>query len=182
MSRRCIRKGEMMIYIDIDGVVADTHGLACDIAGGIWGIDVTPAQITSWNPGIGGIEMGTVIEKVANDPRLNKYIKPVEDAVYYIEEILVDYDAKLLTARPAMSKTDMWVAEHFGWPVEVIYCADKAQCADPGDILIDDDPSQCRAWQQAGGRALLFDQPWNRDAEGLTRCVGWGEVLQELGL
>lgn len=169
-----------MIYIDVDGVVADTPSFACDIAGGIWDIAVTPAQIVSWNPGIGGIEMGTVIEKIANDPRLNKYVKPIKDAVYSVEEILIDHNAKFLTARPASSKTEMWVAEQFCERIEVIYCAEKRQYATDGSVLIDDNPAVCRDWERAGGRALLFDQPWNQDAEGLTRCVGWDEVLQEL--
>lgn len=51
------------------------------------------------------------------------------------------------------------------------------------DCLIDDKPSNCLAFAQARGygRALMFDQPWNRqNLLGVKRVKSWEDILNEL--
>lgn len=36
------------------------------------------------------------------------------------------------------------------------------RCADPSTILVDDSPERVAAWRSAGGKAVLWYQPWNR--------------------
>jgi 5'(3')-deoxyribonucleotidase len=48
------------------------------------------------------------------------------------------------------------------------------------DVLIDDRPEHCASFP---GRAILFDQPWNRRAAlpaNGVRCVGYAETLAEI--
>jgi 5'(3')-deoxyribonucleotidase len=55
-----------------------------------------------------------------------------------------------------------WVADH--WPAlreRTILCRAKWALAGPGRVLVDDADHNCRAWQQAGGTAVLFPRPWN---------------------
>lgn len=62
-----------------------------------------------------------------------------------------------------------WLADRFGDGFEAFaitpqkYIAAKANA-----ILIDDDRRNCRQFAAAGGNFVLFDQPWNRSADGET--------------
>jgi len=51
------------------------------------------------------------------------------------------------------------------------------------DILIDDYTGHVNAFGVTGRKAILFDQPWNRNDKLhplVTRCCGWSEVLETI--
>jgi hypothetical protein len=90
----------------------------------------------------------------------------------------------IITGLP-VSKTEVardaklaWVARHLGEDVPVITCwsRDKpAHMKAPGDILVDDRPSNVNDWAAAGGRALLWDGPGpilSRITEIMLRASG----------
>lgn len=69
-----------------------------------------------------------------------------------------------------------WLREHFGIsPGHVLVVPGKQKCRVRADVFIDDRPETIRSWALRGGRALLFDQPYNRGpaAERLERLCGW---------
>ena len=57
-----------------------------------------------------------------------------------------------------------WMNEHLGrgGPFRrYLIGPEKAACAGPGKVLIDDRRKLCGDFMEAGGRALLFPRPWN---------------------
>ncbi len=55
-----------------------------------------------------------------------------------------------------------WIYEHFGRTTEdYVITPSKHLLAQPNRLLIDDDGKNTKAWTKAGGRAILFPQPWN---------------------
>lgn len=174
----------MTIFIDVDGVVAETVEFACAIAS-LFGVEVTADMITCQNPVIDGFDMGALITRVANDPRLNRYIE--RDRKALIETIDAYLPVCFLTARPASSKTGDYLMEHVNVrPLKVIYTTEKwREAKQPGDVLIDDNLEQCIAWAATGHKALLLDRPWNQAEElsaGVVRCANWIAVRRELGI
>lgn len=45
------------------------------------------------------------------------------------------------------------------------------------DVLLDDAPHNIRSHQEAGEPVIIFDQPWNREVEGL-RAYNWPDVVR----
>ena len=177
----------MTIYFDVDGVLANTPQYACDWAGWLYDVEMTPDMLTSIDPDVDGIAMGELITQVANDPRLNQYIKPIKGARGGACWIEAHHKVCFITARPMSSNTGDWLMEHFNVrPIRVIYTDEKwREAKRPNDVLIDDNLEQCIAWAATGHKAILFDQPWNQAEElpaGVVRCKGWNAVRRELGL
>jgi 5'(3')-deoxyribonucleotidase len=55
---------------------------------------------------------------------------------------------------------------------DIVLCGDKALVE--YDVLIDDAPKYLR--QVGNRRAIVFDQPWNRQLKGFVRAEGWWQV------
>lgn len=64
----------------------------------------------------------------------------------------------------------LWLQDRFGkdfrrW----ILTPDKSHLAAADRLLIDDHPSNCSSFEQAGGKALLWPMPWNGLCCGIRR-------------
>jgi 5'(3')-deoxyribonucleotidase len=69
----------------------------------------------------------------------------------------------------------IWVRENFPELLDGMFiCCQKERLATPDRVLIDDNPEGVRAFQQAGGRGILFPQPWNTPRDKIDwqdRCA-----------
>ena len=59
-----------------------------------------------------------------------------------------------------------WLKNTLGESSKRLICVDAAEdkarfCTSQNDVLVDDLPSNCRAWQAAGGTAILWGRNWN---------------------
>lgn len=72
------------------------------------------------------------------------------------------------TARAIIGKT-RWLARFDANDLPLFTGRDKTVLANPGAVLVDDLPANCRAFIGAGGDALLVDRPWNRSCLDLQR-------------
>lgn len=54
-----------------------------------------------------------------------------------------------------------WCDAHVPKDIELIICKSKSLLAAPTRLLIDDGDHNVGPWVQAGGRGVLFPQPWN---------------------
>jgi uncharacterized HAD superfamily protein len=53
----------------------------------------------------------------------------------------------------------------------------KAAYAKDFDFIIDDSPYQCKAINEAGGKAIIYDQPWNKNVpKEIIRAYNWRHV------
>lgn len=70
-------------------------------------------------------------------------------------------------------QTHQWLNNHGLQPDAVHFTRDKHTI--PFDVLIDDHPDNICDVRQAGRRAIVFDQPYNRHVEG-ERAATWQDV------
>lgn len=156
----------MIIYLDMDDVVADWMTAARDIVNRNWNYgERIPDE--DWN-------------KVKAKSRFYRDlpIKPgAHDLVNYCRDLKAEGridDLRFLTALPhdhsvpfaAWDKV-LWAMERFE-RIPVLfgpYSYDKYKHCQPGDILIDDRHSNCHEWRAAGGLAHEYRtweecQPW----------------------
>ena len=143
------------LYLDMDGVVSDFDGYAEPIVG-----FRTPGGVRYDQEGW---------EKISANPRVYRDLPEMTDADRLVEEVQQiardnNMDVRFLTAIPRQNdvpwafhdKTE-WIRER--WPnIPVFfgpYSHDKHVHCQPGDILIDDRPSNIDEWNAAGGHGIL---------------------------
>jgi hypothetical protein len=148
----------MRIFLDMDDVVADWHTAAQNFLKIRWNKEGDRIPQQDWNR----IKMSS---RFYRDLPLKEN---AHDLVQYCRKAVDDGNADSLAFLSALPRNnDMpwapqdkvwWAHEHFeGIPVFLgPYSSDKWQHCTPGDILIDDRPSNCEEWIKAGGLAHIY--------------------------
>jgi 5'(3')-deoxyribonucleotidase len=142
------------IYLDMDGVVADFDSYVSILLGRKIGWDSTQdLSDEEW-------------ERLASVDRLYYQFPLMPDAtklVAYVKSLSTRFHVGFLTAVPRRStipsaKDDKqaWVDKYFpGMKMDIgPYSHHKQKWCKPGDILIDDRPSNILEWSAAGGVAI----------------------------
>lgn len=159
------------LFIDMDGVLIDFFTAALRTHG-----RHDFADLSRWPPGeweianVIGISIDDFWAKIDADPHwwgnLNAYewFSPLLSLV----ESHVGDNWRLLStpSRHHHSAAGKWL-----WVDMIIgnqhdrltLTKEKALLAGPGRVLIDDSDKNCEEWEAAGGRAILFPQPWNKN-------------------
>lgn len=182
-----------IVYIDVDGVVADlmTPWLAWYNLN--WDDDLTRNEITTWNfHDHVKSECGIRIYEYLSDPAIYDEVSVIPgalSAVKAIEEFISPVGGKVVfvtSTRPAQAYRKFeWLAYH-GFLSDTsiksqrryIEMHDKS-LLDPGElpdqnILIDDGPDNVLGFK---GHSIVFDQPWNRDVpKTIHRRYGWNPL------
>lgn len=139
------------LFLDLDGVLADFDSHAVQVLG------LEPAAT---HPKDFWAAVGRARDFWENIPPFA-----------YLEEFwtaLADYRPIILTGLPATKRDAAerakraWVARHLGPDVPVICCWTREKplhMRAPGDILVDDRPSNINEWNAAGGVGFVFDGP-----------------------
>lgn len=69
-------------------------------------------------------------------------------------------------ARWSASGKIKWLRTHLNDTYnDYIFLTDKTVLAGPGRVLVDDNERSCVAFREAGGKAVIFPQPWNGAAK-----------------
>lgn len=157
---------KMILGIDIDGVLADIHIIACEQGRIRYGVCVEPSDIVCWNhvvrPGLG---FSKLVYDVLDQPEVVRRLPVVPGALAGMAEVMgiareLDVEVCIITTRPdsLIEASTAWVHEHFG-PLDVIVTPDKAKYC---DLLIDDYPVNIEAMWKADKEGILYDRPWNQ--------------------
>ena len=162
----------MIIYLDMDDVVADWMTAARDIVNRNWNYgEQIPDE--DWN-------------KVRAKSRFYRDLPIKEgahDLVNFCRDAVADGradDVRFLTALPhnddmpyAAYDKVLWATERFE-RIPVLfgpYSYDKYKHCQPGDILIDDRTSNCEEWITAGGHAHIY-RTWKACDHWLKERLG----------
>lgn len=144
------------IYLDMDGVVADFNQYVKQILN-------TDKISHNWPP--------EEWRKISNNPRLYRDLDKTPEAdklVKFCQLVCQEknWDLLFLTAVPknndipwAYYDKIIWAQKHFP-KIPVLFgphSHDKWWHCQPGDILIDDRPSNCEEWKKAGGYSILHE-------------------------
>jgi len=159
----------MIIYLDMDDVVADWHAQAQKIIKMRWNKDGERIPQKQWDkikdelrfyrdlPVMAGArELVDTCERAVYDGRA--------DTVRFLTALPHDY------SMPFAAQDKVWWANDYfpGIPVTFgPFSHDKWRHCKPGDILIDDRNSNCHEWISAGGRAHIY--------KGWEGCKPWLE-------
>jgi hypothetical protein len=157
----------MIIYLDMDDVVADWHTAAQEFLRMRWHKENERIPQEDWDK----IKMNShFYRELPLKENAHDLVQFCRDTV---SNGLAD-ELRFLSALPrnndmtwAVWDKVLWAQEHFeGIPVFLgPYSYDKWKHCKPGDILIDDRTSNCEEWIEAGGHAHIYRtwegcRPW----------------------
>jgi 5'(3')-deoxyribonucleotidase len=163
--------------IDCDGVLADFLSAA------LQGLSVKPSEIKTWElfNELSPDESRECKARMNSPYFWGHAIKPYETALGFGDRLqALGYERIVILTSPwslkLISSRMDWLNEHFGSQFDaIIFDSKKSQYR--GDLFIDDKVSNVIEWkfQNPDGVALLFDQPYNREAN-LPRLMGWDNL------
>lgn len=149
----------MIIYLDLDGVLADFDKRADQLLGPEHTYLATKED---WD----------ILRQKDPEFFLNLDLMPSARELWkYVKELVEgsSHDLKILTALPfradwpeVKDHKRKWVRKHFCKDIEVLFgpfSRDKQKHCKPGDILIDDREDNINAWNEAGGIGVLYKDP-----------------------
>jgi 5'(3')-deoxyribonucleotidase len=166
-------KQKPVLYLDMDGVLADFNTAAKQILGASDKEEARAAQTGRWPDS----EWRKLLEHpnfYLDLPKMPLADELVELAVRFRDNL--DFEVRILTAIP--SGNDMpeafhdkidWMDKHYGQHGFRVhfgpYSHDKAKhCQSSEDILVDDRTSNCEEWRRAGGIAIQVKEQEYRKA------------------
>ena len=170
---------KLTILMDMDGVLADfmTSAITAHGKEHLCSHD----DVTSWNWFLEQWEMdpSDFWEPIDADPRFWLDLKPypwIDDLNKVLRLGLAGRNwEKLYCTTPSanhasLSGKHQWLENQFlsgDGDEDLITIHDKSRLAGPNVILIDDREENVDRFRKAGGRAILFPQPWNRSWDDL---------------
>lgn len=114
-------------------------------------------------------------------PQILNMMSPEQDAVNVLTKLSNEYDINIITARDTavIDITTEWI-DKWGIPYDNIYfnSGDKVdKCKELDAIMmIEDNPHNVKALNDAGVNTLLFDRPYNRRYNDSVRVTNWNEI------
>lgn len=172
----------MRILLDMDGVLADFVGGAARLVG------FDPALVTTWEfySSVGETE-DSFWKKVSRaGPVFWENLEEYPWAANLITACNITAPTIILSApsKHRLCKEDSvigkvrWMSNRWGNEFDDYYLGTKKEfCASPDSVLIDDNDTNCDRFIQAGGRAIIFPQPWNSGRD-IPDKVGY--VMEQL--
>ena len=188
----------MKIGIDVDNVVADLNRGFCEFynrggSGEICSEDFKGYYLYTFLP-LGRSEELSLWDEY-HDSELFDEMPTVEFSKEILNILKSQHELSFITARHPnwKNKTSSFFRKHFpGDDFKIIYSGevygdheskDKI-CGDLGiNILIEDHPTKCIEYANAGIKILLLEKPWNRDCqehENIIRVKDWNEILERI--
>ncbi|MGI6656464.1 MAG: 5' nucleotidase, NT5C type [Desulfobulbus sp.] len=177
------------IGFDFDGVVADTVEAFLRIACVQHAIcDLRPEDITSFSVEESVDMNAALIESIFNrilHDSVGTGLLPMPGAVEVISALSKRARITIVTARPEPLPVREWLRAFFPEPVwrRVHLVAmgdhdDKVRHVRELGLttFVDDRAETCRQMDQAGIRAIVFDQPWNRGRHNLPAVRSWQDI------
>ena len=169
------------LYVDIDGVVADSVTVALEEINHHFGTHWEYNDVVTYNPTLGGVVFGEAIDSLMSSPEHIIRCEPYPGVAEALVEIGQKYDITLITKRLDVNRaTVTWLNEHYIPRNHVVMDRDMHRSFFNGDILVDDNEKNLEGW--APRVCILFSQPWNVrvDDQRFIRKAGWNEVKEFL--
>lgn len=192
-----MKEDKITIGVDVDGVLADFMCALLERINDKYNCNLIPSDITCWDWCKDDISIYEEIKEASNDDSFIENMKPINGSLdvmnYLYEKCLI----KIVTGRfpAAWMSTCVWLKKYFKIH-DIIFTHGKDKTKDVAqvDILIDDHAYATQVFVEEGGeRAILFDQPHNREgwevdkieealkSGKIVRCETWEEVKNEIG-
>lgn len=172
--------------VDLDGVCADYTGTFREIVAEDLGVPVEQLPLKrSWSFaewGLDAAEFERLHHKAVTEHRMFRDMAPVEgcaDALWRLSDAGVWI--RIITHRlyvnwghaTVVSDTVTWLDTARVPYRDICFLGNKPDVG--ADVYVDDAPHNIDGLRSAGNLAIVFDQPYNRDLDGL-RAANWAEV------
>ncbi len=153
------------VFIDLDGVLADFHTSAMRIHGRM-------DALKAWPPGEWDIEkvVGCTVDefwkKIDDDHSFWPWLEPTAWKDELLAMSASFFDRMSFLTSPSrhplcFSGKRAWAIRHLPENANLILCKTKDLIAREDRLLIDDSDKNVKAWEGAGGKAILFPRMWN---------------------
>lgn len=168
----------MKIFVDIDSVLNKLQDKWSRVIKEKLGEDLPVEQWTSWDR-----VADSKYQSLIREPGFFADIDVEEDAAEVLMALAESGDEIYILSAAGpwnYADKDRWIAKNFPFiPYKnIIFATTKDLLAAPDRVLIDDGPHNIKAWREAGGIAIVFDQPWNRELDG-PRLTKWRDLLED---
>ena len=181
----------MIIVLDMDGVMCDFVGQACEWFGYT---DPYTDKANRGNPNLNdifGISLG-IFDSMFGNSCFWSSMQPMPDWEI-MSSAIREPGYKVIVASHTTVKNSQayngkmrWVEKHAPWVDDVVLSANSKQLLVGEDhILIDDSDDIVAAWRCAGGPAILIPRPWNSlwsVAEDWAHCNFLRAALKDVSL
>jgi len=172
----------MVIFVDMDDVIADTYGKHIEMYNKEFNENLSLTHFKS------GEVWQNVPEKHRESIREHaltegffRTLKPIKDSKLVMKELCQKHEVYIASAatqfpNSLLEKSD-WLDEHFpfiSWHYRIM-CGHKFILK--GDLLIDD---RTLNLDKFDGNTLLFNSPHNVNDNGHDRVTNWNEVADKL--
>ena len=172
----------MVLFIDMDEVIADTYMAHIEIYNREFGEKLTVEECA-------GSEVWTMVPEErqksvwhhAEREGFFKDLKPIADSQEVVRALTDKYDVFIASAAMqypnSLKEKSEWLDKYFPF----IHWRNRILCGDKhilkGDILIDD---RSYNLEQFNGRSLLFTSPHNVNTNGYERLLSWADAADKL--
>lgn len=177
----------MRIAVDVDGVLADRVAAILEYLESAYDVSLTKREVTGWDVTVPATGKRFPEFFAETDPDRDHVvdIDPVPGAVEAMRALARDHELVIATYRApaARAATIEWLERHDIPYHEYARDVGHRKRAVAADLLVDDSPDTAREYARHHDRAILFDQPWNRDADlpaNVDRADSWPDVLDHI--
>ncbi len=185
-----MKRGNLRLGIDLDGVVADFNSGWIERYNRDFGADLTVEQIVEWDApthlthfsGMG--EFWNWSRTCGEGRSLFRYLRPYTDALESLHRLRRrGHRIVILTTKPnfAIHDTFAWLADN-EVPTTEVHILDDKTCVDC-DVYLDDADHNLEALSTAHPDSTIcrFVRPWNSPAPGLVDVHDWTAFLDLFG-
>jgi 5'(3')-deoxyribonucleotidase/uncharacterized protein with PQ loop repeat len=172
------RSARPRIAIDMDEVIADTHGHVLDAYNRAFGESLTPESLAGRSlEEVVPEERAAAVARLVLAPGFFRSIPVVPDSQRVVRALSARYEVFIATAAMevpvSFAEKFEWLDEHFPFipPSHRVFCGDKGVL--DVDYLIDD---SSRQFARFYGTPILFAAPHNRDETRFLRVASWREL------
>lgn len=172
----------MVIFVDMDEVIADTYGAHIEIYNAEYNGSLTTNKCL-------GSEVWTMVPEAHQDSVRNhatrrgffRDLRPIKDSIAVLQRLSEFHDIYIASAAMqfpnSLEEKSDWLDEHLPfipWQNRIL-CGHKHILK--GDVLIDDRSYNLKHFK---GKSILFTSPHNVNTKGFERANSWLELEEML--
>ena len=186
-----LRRYELKIAVDIDGVLADQVGAVLRVIEKEYGLKYLKSDVNSAHWTFSGREIWSEIGRLLADPEYTLSVPLIEDSQKSIGLLVADYDVCVVTARRpnAEEATKQWLSIHFPCLTEYYRTKTGTKQNIPSGVLIDDLDMNVVEFVKSNPnrQGILFVHPWSINGTDIGNysdqvhyCPEWESVIRAI--
>lgn len=177
------------LLLDVDGILTDFHAAVARIATEA-GFPITTREMREWEMGASLRNAGapeSIVElclRAMASEGFNSSLEPDPQAKEWMPRVMEAADVVFVTSPSSKCATwvlerTAWMSKHFGVEGNIVFTKSKGDV--PGDVFVDDFPSNVSDWaaRNPGKIALLWDSPYNQ-GPNVRRVGSWEGLISIL--